>query len=128
MRALLAAPIFAVGFSVVAQSASLPGSYYIHEQKPLCKFRYDEKLETVALQILQLQLTSYGAQFYDAKHPIITLCRRKAVLMFSGMLNVKGYDLLDPPNIYIDVDVCSHRILAVDHDNGTSVTDDSPCA
>jgi hypothetical protein len=128
VRALLAAPIFAVCFSVLAQGASLPDSYYIHEQKPLCKFQYDEKLETVSLQILQQQLTSDGAHFYDGSKPIVTVCRKKAILMFGGTLMPEGRHLLDPPHIFIDVDVCSHQILAVDRDDGISVTNDPPCA
>lgn len=101
---------------------------YIRGEKPLCKFRYDEKLETRALSVLQLELGSEGARFYNATNPVVTICRKKAILMFGGYLMPEGRSLLDPPHIFIDVDICSHRILAVDHDNGITVTNDPPCA
>ena len=101
---------------------------YIQGEKPLCKFHYDEKLETRALSVLQLELGSEGARFYNASDPVVTICRKKAILIFGGNLMPEGRSLLDPPHIFIDVDICSHRILAVDHDNGITVTNDPPCA
>jgi|tagenome__1003787_1003787.scaffolds.fasta_scaffold20981456_5 hypothetical protein len=103
------------------------GAVYIVAQKPRCAFRYDEKLETRVLSLLQHQLSSEGARFYDPKRPIVTVCRSKASLMFSGDLEPDGRSLLDPPHIYIDVDLCSHRILTTDRDDGMTVTDAPPC-
>jgi hypothetical protein len=96
-------------------------------QRPRCAFRYDEKLETRALSILQSELSSSGARFYDGSRPVITVCRSKATLMFSGTKRDNDRYLLDPPHIFVDVDVCSHRILAVDRDDGMTVSDEPPC-
>ncbi len=128
MKASLAAAFLAILFAGLAQGAPLKDSNYIRVEKPLCKFHYDEELETQALSVLQLKLTSDGARFYDASKPIVTICRKKAILMFSGTLQPEGHYLLDPSNIYIDVEICSHRILTVDHDDGMTVSDTSPCA
>ncbi len=121
--------------SIIGQADGLPHPqaylpskpYYDVVEKPHCAFRYDEKLETRVLSILRHELSSSGAHFYDASRPIVTVCRSKAILMFSGTRRNNGRMLLDPPNIYIDVDVCSHRILTIDRDNGTTVVDAPPC-
>ncbi len=99
---------------------------YTIGQKPACRFHYDEQLETRALMTLQRELHSKFASYYDAKNPLITVCRKKAILIFS-MLPSIGTHFLDPPNIFIDVDVCSHHILEVGRDSGTEVTDAPPC-
>ena len=104
-----------------------PRPYYDVVQKPRCHFSYDEKLETRALSILQRELSSDGASFYDAERPVVTVCRSKATLIFGGTLERDGRSVLDPPHIFIDVDVCTHRILNVDRDNGTTVTDGPEC-
>jgi hypothetical protein len=125
----LAAAIAAVGLPNQggARDVKKDSASYILAQKPRCLFRYDEKLETRVLSVLQHELSSSGARFYDASRPIVTVCRSKATLMFSGTKRDNGHELLDPSNIFIDVDVCSHRILTIDHDNGTTVVDTPPC-
>jgi hypothetical protein len=114
--------------SVSAAEGESPEANYVRAEKPLCAFHYTEKLETRALSVLQLELGSKGARFYDASNPVVTICHKKATLMFGGTLMPEGHHLLDPPHVYIDVDVCSHHILAVDHDDGMTVRDQSPCA
>ena len=111
----------------ISSSAYAAGVNYIFVQNPVCKFRYDERLETRVLSILQRELTSEGAAFYDAKNPIVTLCRKKATLMLSVDTAQNGKRFLDPPHVFVDVDVCSHQILGVDRDDGITVTDASPC-
>lgn len=103
------------------------GVSYLIGQKPRCAFRYDEKLETLAANILQKELTSEGAEFYDPKRPLVTLCHSKATLMFSGLREPQGRSLLDPPHIFVEMDTCSHRILKVGRDDGTTVTNDPLC-
>jgi len=127
VRTILAAALL-IPTSTGLATASQKGPIYIHAEKPRCKFHYDEKLETRALSALQLELSSDGARFYDATKPIITVCRNKATLMFSAATIVEGRTPMDPSHIFIDVDICSHRILAVDHDDGMTVTNDPPCA
>jgi hypothetical protein len=108
-----------------AEQPSKP--YYGVVEKPRCRFRYDEKLETRTLSILQRELSASGARFYDPRRPIVAVCRSKATLMFSGTKRDNGHYLLDPPHIFVDVDVCSHRILTVDRDDGMTVSDEPPC-
>jgi hypothetical protein len=128
VRISLTATLLATVLAGLATGAPPKETIYIHAEKSRCKFHYDEKLETRALSALQLELTSNGARYYDASRPIITICHNKATLMFSGINDVKGRELLDPSHIYIDVDICSHHILAVDRDDGMTVTNDPPCA
>lgn len=113
--------------TAIVTSAQAAQPDYIVSQKPICKFHYDERLETRMLSVLQHELTSGGATYYDAKKPVITICRSKADLMFSGTIDRNGQSLLDPPHIFVDVDICSHRILKVDRDDGTTVTNGLPC-
>ena len=123
--------VFLIALIGVAQGSSLRDAEanYIRAEKPLCKFHYTENLETRVLSVLQLELGSQGARFYDASNPVVTICRKKATLMFGGTLMPNGRHLLDPPHIYIDVDVCSHRLLAIDHDDGMTVDMEAkPCA
>jgi len=129
MRGFIAILLIACIGVAEAKSLKDAETNYIRAEKPLCKFHYTENLETRALSVLQLELGSRGARFYDASNPVVTICRKKATLMFSGTLMPDGHYLLDPPHIYIDVDVCSHRFLAIDRDDGMTVDSDAkPCA